>query len=97
MNKEQEKYLDKIICDSFRIRERLSAVLEDESKENNGINPHLAVFAVAGFVADVLDFYNSVFKYNLEEIFFSTIKNEMKINKEEREEKDGNQTDYREE
>lgn len=95
MNKEQEKKLDNIIRDSFEIRDRLNAVLVDESKERDGLNPYLAVFAVAGFVADVLDNYNPYIN-KLEEIFFSTVKEEMKINKEEREEKDGNQTDHRE-
>lgn len=96
MNKEQEKKLDNIIRDSFEIRDRLNAVLGDESKERGGLNPYLAVFAVAGFVADVLDNYNPLYNNKLEEIFFSTVKEEMKINKEEREEKDGNQTDHRE-
>ena len=95
MNKEKEEKLDKIIRDSFEIRDRLNAVLGDESKERGGLNPYLAVFAVAGFVADVLDSYNPLFNNKLEEIFFSTVKEEMKINKEEREEKDGNQTDHR--
>ena len=96
MNKEQEKKLDNIIRDSFEIRDRLNAVLGDESKERGGLNPYLAVFAGAGFVADVLDNYNPLYNNKLEEIFFSTVKEEMKINKEEREEKDGNQTDHRE-
>lgn len=96
MNKEQEKKLDNIIRDAFEIRNRLNAVLVDESKERDGLNPYLAVFAVAGFVADVFDSYNSLFNNKLEEIFYSTVKEEMKINKEEREEKNGNQTGHRE-
>lgn len=95
MNKEQEKKLDNIIRDSFEIRDRLNAVLVDESKERDGLNPYLAVFAVAGFVADVFDSYNPLFNNKLEEIFYSIVKDEMKIIKEKREEKNGNQTDHR--
>ena len=43
-----------------------------------------------------LDNYNPLFNNKAEEIFFSTVKDQMKINKEEREKKDGNQTDHRE-
>lgn len=37
----------------------------------------MAIFSVASFVADFLDDIKPMFEYNIEEIFFSTVKDMM--------------------
>ena len=77
MNKEQKDKIGDILKESNSISNSLSQVLEKECEKRGGLNPHMAIFSVASFVADFLEDIKPMFDYNIEDIFFSTVKDMM--------------------